>query len=283
MKARFLAVSAVTGLLAATAGAQVIHSEGFESGAGEWLANGQPTIFNGGGNPGDYIGVPYGPFWGVELRNETAGSAVTGDLTRHGGPLEVWVDVQVFALFNFFNKPMDPGQFPLVLEFVDYPAAGSPDPVVSVYRVGAGMPQVGAGWATHVYDVPDPTQTALPPGWGGTGAEDPVTFEPILPPGRTYRSVMENVDEVRVTTMVPGYFYASSFWEAGFDNVKVQLAGTPACYPDCNGDAVLNLADFGCFQTKFATGNMEADCNGDSLLNLADFGCFQTKFAIGCP
>jgi hypothetical protein len=25
-----------------------------------------------------------------------------------------------------------------------------------------------------------------------------------------------------------------------------------------------------------------ADCNGDGVLNLADFGCFQTKFALGC-
>ncbi len=55
------------------------------------------------------------------------------------------------------------------------------------------------------------------------------------------------------------------------------------CYADCNGDGLLNLADFGCFQTKFATGQPYADCNGDTLLNLADFGCFQTKFAVGCP
>jgi hypothetical protein len=26
-----------------------------------------------------------------------------------------------------------------------------------------------------------------------------------------------------------------------------------------------------------------ADCNGDTVLNLSDFGCFQTKFALGCP
>ncbi|MEX2081365.1 MAG: hypothetical protein WEC33_07085, partial [Dehalococcoidia bacterium] len=57
----------------------------------------------------------------------------------------------------------------------------------------------------------------------------------------------------------------------------------PPCYPDCNGDALLNLADFGCFQTAFALAEPYADCNGDSLLNLADFGCFQTKFALGCP
>jgi hypothetical protein len=55
------------------------------------------------------------------------------------------------------------------------------------------------------------------------------------------------------------------------------------CYPDCDGDDVLTLADFGCFQTKFALGDLYADCNNDLVLNLADFGCFQTAFAIGCP
>jgi agmatine deiminase len=55
------------------------------------------------------------------------------------------------------------------------------------------------------------------------------------------------------------------------------------CYADCNGDGVLGLADFGCFQTKFALGDPYADCNGDGILGLADFGCFQTKFALGCP
>jgi hypothetical protein len=73
----------------------------------------------------------------------------------------------------------------------------------------------------------------------------------------------------------------------GFPNMHILLDvnGTvgSSCYPDCNGDGVLGLADFGCFQTKFATNNMYADCNGDGVLGLADFGCFQTKFALGCP
>jgi 6-phosphogluconolactonase (cycloisomerase 2 family) len=55
------------------------------------------------------------------------------------------------------------------------------------------------------------------------------------------------------------------------------------CYADCNGDGTLNLSDFGCFQTRFATGDPYADCNGDGVRNLSDFGCFQTKFALGCP
>jgi hypothetical protein len=56
-----------------------------------------------------------------------------------------------------------------------------------------------------------------------------------------------------------------------------------SCYADCNSDGVLNLSDFGCFQTRFAVGDPAADCNGDGVLGLADFGCFQTKFALGCP
>ena len=55
------------------------------------------------------------------------------------------------------------------------------------------------------------------------------------------------------------------------------------CYPDCNADGVLNLADFGCFTTRFTLGLAYADCNGDDVRNLADFGCFTTRFALGCP
>ena len=55
------------------------------------------------------------------------------------------------------------------------------------------------------------------------------------------------------------------------------------CYADCNNDGALNLSDFGCFTTKFATGTSYSDCNGDAVRNLADFGCFTTKFALGCP
>jgi serine protease len=64
---------------------------------------------------------------------------------------------------------------------------------------------------------------------------------------------------------------------------ELQGTETTNCYPDCNGDGVLGLADFGCFQTKFALNDPYADCNGDGVLGLADFGCFQTKFALGCP
>ena len=55
------------------------------------------------------------------------------------------------------------------------------------------------------------------------------------------------------------------------------------CYPDCTGDAALTVADFGCFQTRFAAGDPYADCTGDGALTVSDFGCFQTSFVSGCP
>ncbi len=63
-----------------------------------------------------------------------------------------------------------------------------------------------------------------------------------------------------------------------YENIYVDL-----CPADFNDDGLLNLADFGAFQTAFAVQDPMADFNGDGVFNLADFGAFQTAFAIGCP
>ncbi len=67
----------------------------------------------------------------------------------------------------------------------------------------------------------------------------------------------------------------------GFARLYNRMCST--CYPDCNGDGSLTVADFGCFQTKFVAGDPYADCNGAGGLTVADFGCFQTQFVAGCP
>ena len=65
--------------------------------------------------------------------------------------------------------------------------------------------------------------------------------------------------------------------------VGAQTAILVLCYPDCNEDGALTIADFGCFQTRFVAADPYADCNGDGALTVADFGCFQTRFFVGCP
>ncbi len=68
----------------------------------------------------------------------------------------------------------------------------------------------------------------------------------------------------------------------GFGSPNSCAKGTTTCYPDCDGDAVLSIDDFICFQTFFALGDVYADCDEDTVLSIDDFICFQTFFAIGC-
>jgi len=62
-----------------------------------------------------------------------------------------------------------------------------------------------------------------------------------------------------------------------------------ACYANCDGSVVppvLNVADFVCFQTKFAAGDLDANCDGSTappVLNIGDFVCFLARFGAGCP
>ena len=60
------------------------------------------------------------------------------------------------------------------------------------------------------------------------------------------------------------------------------LAYVDACDADCDGNDVLNVLDFVCFQQLFQNEAPAADCNGDGALNVLDFVCFQLTFQGGC-
>ncbi|MFG0284244.1 MAG: hypothetical protein ACF8R7_07455, partial [Phycisphaerales bacterium JB039] len=62
----------------------------------------------------------------------------------------------------------------------------------------------------------------------------------------------------------------------------------PSCYPDCDGNKLLDFFDFLCFQNAFGTGDCYADCDESGALDFFDFLCFQNEFATfvaagGCP
>ncbi len=61
------------------------------------------------------------------------------------------------------------------------------------------------------------------------------------------------------------------------------VADLEGCYADCNASGALSVADFTCFQAKFAAGDPYANCNHSGGLTVADFVCFQAKFVAGCP
>ncbi len=56
-----------------------------------------------------------------------------------------------------------------------------------------------------------------------------------------------------------------------------------AAYADCDLNGMRSIADFTCFQAKFAAGDPHADCDGSGQLTVADFTCFQGLFVQGCP
>ena len=62
----------------------------------------------------------------------------------------------------------------------------------------------------------------MPAGWGGYGAEDPNTFEPILPEGVTFADVMASVDELAFTTYEPGWFYGPTVFDVRIDNLRIE-------------------------------------------------------------
>jgi len=263
----------------ATASAQVLLDEDFEdSDASGWTVNGVPTIYTDQGNPGNYLVLPLDAYEGVSLSARGPESMVLGDLTT-GGPLRLSFDVRTFAAYTFFEDNLDMHLWPLVFELTDQNAEGIN--IASVYTIKGTWTNIKEGWVRVSLDLPDPTSTTLPPDWGGTGDEDPVTFEPRLPPGVTYADVLSSVDEVRVTTFVPGYFYASNFYEVGFDNVRVELVGGE-CRADFNNDANVNSQDFFDFLTAFFAQDPSADFNGDESINSQDFFDFIAAFFAGC-
>jgi len=272
-------------LTATPALAQVVCSQNFESAPpfDGWNVNGNQLVFPDG--PNNFMGVPYLDFWGITLANDSD-TRLLGDLTRYPMPLQFSVDVRVTRLDNFFGEPMNPGGFPLVLQLID---TGNPTTVaddVSIYFTGPGCPRQDQGWQTYTFSIPAPVGASMPAGWGGTGDEDPRTFEPRLPPSRTYASVLRSIDRIALTTLRPGYFYASSFWEAGFDNIRA--AAAPACDPDYNQDGNVDQDDVRYLVDVIGGGenptSRDPDFNRDGNADQDDLAALINVVAgAGCP
>lgn len=81
-------------------------------------------------------------------------------------------------------------------------------------------------WTTLVVTIDDPMSATLPAGWIGFGDEDPDTYQPILPEGATFATVLAGVDEFDITGAVPGYFFTNAFWDVQIDNITVIATGT---------------------------------------------------------
>ena len=137
---------------------------------------------------------------------------------KHPGQVEVGLKANVYSIW-FFSQEVPRT---LVLEIRDHhnPPAGYP--YTSVWVPIGTLQSSDPGWHAFSARIADTQATALPAGWGGTGAEDPVTFAPTLPPGRTFADVLANADELAFTTLEPGWFYDMADYDVAVDDIFVR-------------------------------------------------------------
>ena len=195
----------------------------FDNGPEGWSMNGRKTISSTGGNPGANLGAFLPGSFGVHTIN-TTNTAFLGDLTRYGSPIRISIDYNAILVRSL---PLGmPFMHNIVVKFIDTNDSDDPRSWVGVwYKLGTIGERV-PGWQELSVTV-DPTQTTLPDGWGGTGDEDPVTYMPRLPSDRTFASVMTSVDQIRFTTMVPGFVYLASTSHLQVDNIEVSAVPEP--------------------------------------------------------
>lgn len=263
--------------LALPAAGQVVTT--FDNGPEGWSVSGRDDISDSDGNPGANMDVILIDVFGADIRNNTNADFL-GDYTANG-PFEMSIDIRTWTI-SFFGQEVTRD---LIIEFRDYDNDQG-YPWTSVWLnlglLDSSLPgEDGTGWVTYSFTVEDPNATDLPPGWGGYGYEDPVTYEPILPPGRTFASVLASVDEVAFSTFVPGYFFGFTNFEMQLDNITVTPTGSE-CLADTNGDGAVTPADFSAWVAAFNAQAPECDQNGDGSCTPADFSAWVANFNAGC-
>jgi len=233
--AALAALIACTLPAAAMVPATTTFSDGIEGWAGPSGSGGRSWLARFQGNDRPAYRTHFSDF-GIGFTN-SGNADFTGDYTALPA-LQIGLDVKTLAL-TFFGQPVTRD---LIVELRDYDNAPDGMPWVSVWaKLGTLDPGV-ASWSTLSVTIADTAATALPSGWGGYGAEDPVTYEPTLPAGRTFASVLAGVDEIAFTTFVPGYVYGETAFDVVVDNLFVRaVPEAPVAWLLAAGLAALRL------------------------------------------
>lgn len=250
------------------------HTVTFDNGPEGWSINGQATILQNGGNPGAHLRHVQVDTFGCNIRTDSNTTFVT-DFTQTG-PVRITIDIKVNSITFFGSEvPRD-----IVLELRDYDVDG-PYPYNSVWFLAGELPGPGEDWRTFEFIIDNVNDTALPPGWGGTGDEDPNTFEPILPSNRTWTDMLQSVDEVQFTTFVPGFFYGFTNYDFQVDNISITPL-QPDCPVDVDESGSVDLDDLNIVLTNFGQKTSIGDTDGNGVVDLDDLNAVLTAFGSEC-
>ena len=260
-------------LFATPAIAQDTYVVDFDAGAQGWVgpggSGGTTTIDTEGGNPGANMHTVFNNFF-VTFANSTNPEFVT-NLTQFQN-FTFSIDLKVQDI-SFFGTPVTR---PWLLEIRnhDNPPAGYS--FVSVWYL---FDWVGQGdWATWSVHVEDSGIADLPKGWSGTGAEDPVTFEPRLPENRTFADVLAGADEIVFTTAQPGYAFGFTDFDLRIDNISITTQSSQPCPADIDNNGVVDAGDLGILLVLWGHAKTAADLNHDGIVNAADLGILLVEW-----
>jgi probable HAF family extracellular repeat protein len=225
-------------LLAASVAAQttvITFDNGWEDWIGPVGLKDETVIQPTGGNPGAHAYTALEGLSTFAFRTD-ANTNFIGNLSQNES-ITLSIDLKVENI-SFFGNPQSRS---LIAEFRSY-SLGQDGPWSSVWYELTLM-HSGQDWATYSVTF-DPRATALPAGWHGAGAEDPVTYDPVLPDGVRFTDVMAQTEELAFTTAKPGTFSGLADFKVRVDNIRIEKhAGSgPAQPPQYR---IVDLGDFG--------------------------------------
>ncbi|MEE2681395.1 MAG: hypothetical protein VX641_03380 [Planctomycetota bacterium] len=253
---------------------------GFEGGSQGWIgtngSTGGTQLEATGGNPGHHLHTVFNDF-GIEFTNDTRPDEFQNLLGNE--EVTIQVDLKVEAI-DFFGTP---ATRPWVLEIRDYDNAPPGFLWVSVWYLFEWVGAEG-DWRTFEVTISDTTASELPPGWGGTGAEPPPSYEPTLPADRTFASVLAGADEIAFTTYQPGWVFGFTNFDVRFDNVRITGCSVPECPGDLDDDAGVDGKDLARLLAAWgicAKGCPE-DFDGNGIVDGADLSIILAYWGT-CP
>lgn len=228
----------VLGLPAAAEQACELVTVTFEEGTEGWVgiarSAGGTVLEAQGGNPGANLHTAIENF-GIFFDNNS-NPAFAQDLAIYD-QVTIGIDLKVEDI-SFFGSPVTR---PWLLEIRDFDNVPAGYPWVSVWYLFDWVGE--SDWTSWEVTILDPSMTELPPGWGGTGAEDPDTFEPMLPANRTFTDVLAGADEISFTTYQPGYVFGFTDFDVRIDNVRIAPCYIVPCPGDLTGDGQVDGED----------------------------------------
>jgi hypothetical protein len=211
--------------------------------------NGDPSGFGGNaffvggdGNPGGNA-HHFNDSFGQTLRTGGPGNPLNSAFVGNYGAVDsvtIGFDLRVDSITNFIGNEIVQS---IGIMLIDHDTQGPNGSAGVFFDLGLIGASLQSDWTHLEVTIDDTSSMALPTGWIGFGDENQ-NFEPVLPNGATFASILSSVDEFQITTFVPGFFFTNSFWDMRIDNVSISNIPTPGAL------ALFGLSGIACLRRR---------------------------------